>query len=44
MRKCYRVWFRDGSAVLVDATSEIDAKGRAILLHNAKIVRVECLS
>jgi hypothetical protein len=23
--KCYRVWFRDGSALLVDATSEAEA-------------------
>ena len=44
MKKRYRVWFRDGSAVLVDATSEIDAKGRAILIRNAKIAKVECLS
>jgi len=43
MTKCYRVWFRDGSAVLVDATSVIDARERAILIHNVKIVKVECL-
>jgi len=43
MTKCYRVWFKDGSAVLVDATSEVDARGRATLLVNTKIVKVECL-
>lgn len=44
MLKCYRVWFKDRSAVLVDASSEIDAKGRATLIKNAKIVKVECLT
>ena len=41
--KCYLVWFKDGTTVFVDAVSEIDATGRAILIHNAKIKRVECL-
>lgn len=43
MLKCYRVWFRDGTAVLVDAANTIDAKGRATLIRNTKIAKIECL-
>ncbi len=28
--KCYRVWFQDGSALLVDAESEKEARTKAI--------------
>ena len=44
MTKYYRVWFKDGSVVLVDAISEVDARGKTILIRNAKIAKVECLS
>lgn len=53
--KCYRVWFKDGSALLVDATCSAEAKDMAVELakqQNLKarpsdperqIARAECL-
>lgn len=46
--RCYRVWFKDRSATLIDATSAQEAKVEAIARarRNAdcdKVVAVECL-
>jgi hypothetical protein len=48
--KCYRVWFKDDSAVLVDATDETEAT--RVAMHNAvrgafasrTVKSVECLT
>ncbi len=48
--KCYRVWFKDDSAILVDATDETEAK--RVAMHNARrgafssrtVKKVECLT
>lgn len=47
--KCYRVWFRDGSAVLVDAESPGQAREGALLIARGNgdpspsVARIECL-
>ena len=42
--KCYRVWYKDGSAVLVDATSDDDAIERAERLDtDSQVDFAECL-
>lgn len=47
MNRCYRVWFRDGTAVLVDALNMAEAKGKALDLYNGwapvVITKIECL-
>jgi hypothetical protein len=42
--KCYRVYFSDGSCMLVDAGSIAEAKSEAIRLGGqGQIVRVQCI-
>jgi hypothetical protein len=40
---CYRVWYSDGTAILVDAESVEEAK-RAALVSDVKVKKVENLS
>ena len=44
--KCYRVWFKDGSAVLVDAEDDrgVREEIRRLGLPEALMARIECLS
>lgn len=42
--KCFRVWFRDGTAVLVDALDKHEAAKRAHIEYKQYVQRVECLS
>jgi len=48
--KCYRVWFEDGTARLIDAKNEHDARVQSLALvisqgyQGARIVKIECLS
>jgi hypothetical protein len=47
--KAFRVWFTDGSALLIDAETELAARALAQRLakdngYNSNIKRVECLS
>jgi len=47
MLKCYRVWFNDGTAVLVDARNEKDARIMARDLVDSdygKIIKTERLT
>ncbi len=44
--KCFRVWFDDGTAILVDALTEKDARREAYLkagMYGQKINRVDQL-
>jgi hypothetical protein len=41
---CYRVWFKDGSAVLIDAKDELDARVLADNQYSGSVKRVENLS
>ena len=45
MNKCYRVWFGDGSAVLVDAEDEAKARKEALSIARprSRVVSAECL-
>ncbi len=46
-RYCWRVWFHDGSAVLVDAYTPEEARKNAINVAtdpDSRIKRVECLT
>lgn len=44
--KCYHVWFAGGSAILVDAVNEMQARCEAMRLRqydDGPIVRIDCL-
>ena len=43
--KCYRVWFKDGTALLVDAHDENEARRLAIIraYEGSRVSKVECL-
>lgn len=43
--KCYRVWFVDGTAILVDAENRQDAEEKALAMASSpgEVERIECL-